>query len=46
MLLTIAGIILIAWLVGVVIHAGSFIYALLIIGLIIVIYDLLIAKRR
>lgn len=46
MLLTIAGIILIAWLVGVVLDAGSFIYALLVVGLIIVIYDLLIAKRR
>lgn len=45
MLLTIAAILVLLWLLGVVVHIGAFIHLLLIIGLAVFIWDRLVARR-
>jgi hypothetical protein len=46
MLLTIVGILIILWLLGVITHIGGIIHALLVLALVIFIYDLLVGRRR
>ena len=46
MILTIIAVLLLLWLLGIVIHVGSFIHILLVVALIIFIYDHTVGRRR
>lgn len=45
MLLTIVAVLVLLWLLGVVVHIGSFIHLLLIVALAVFIWDRLVARR-
>lgn len=47
MLLTIAAILIVLWLLGILAHVGGgLLYILLVIGVVVLIYDLLVGRRR